>query len=124
MGDLPAGSMQGRQCCSGQHSECLLCLPPTSPSFYMLLFNYCAVVASYCPARVLMCLCLLLPAGNLEAAAGRTAASRRASPAVLLRYAADGYIFVGFAATQKLRPLQHTTAAAAGGVRTARRAVG
>jgi hypothetical protein len=57
----------------------------------------------------------MLPAGNPGAAAGHgTTGSRRASPSVLLRYAAEGYVFVGFAKTQKLMPLQQATAAASG----------
>lgn len=63
----------------------------------------------------------LLPAGDLEAAAAMVAAaSRRASPTVLLRYAAEGYVFVGFAQTQELPSLQQATAAADGAPSTQR----
>ncbi|WIA18268.1 hypothetical protein OEZ85_009735 [Tetradesmus obliquus] len=109
---LAVDSVRGDRC---PENGCVTTFAPVAASDGQVFLNSC-VAACYGAT--------IVRGGNLEAAAGRTAASRRASPAVLLRYAADGYIFVGFAATQKLRPLQHTTAAAAGGVRTARRAVG
>ncbi|KAF6262914.1 hypothetical protein COO60DRAFT_1458371 [Scenedesmus sp. NREL 46B-D3] len=74
---------------------------------------------SFCWSWKLIALTLLT--GDLEAAAAMVAAaSRRASPTVLLRYAAEGYVFVGFAQTQELPSLQQATAAADGAPSTQR----